>query len=176
MQAHVHHLDAELARLGVGRGGDDLHDLGAIRGHDALDRTLVDLVAQTAVGQLLQPLARTRLAAADREKIFERVLDAPLHVRIHQHVFLFLGQERLRVGVHGQDARIEVTQRVEERHLEVHTGHVVVAQHFTEAHNDDALALIHGVHRGGNGQHDDENNAQQGDELGLVHGVLVRLR
>src|SRR3989344_5741758 len=176
LDAHVHHHDAEFARLAVGVFGQDLHDLGAVGGYDLLHLALAEFIAQAAVDDLFQAPPGVQFLAADRKIILERVFDTPFDEGIHHHVFLFLGEERLRLRVQGQDARIEIARLVEERSLEVDPREVVIAQYLTKPDDDDLLALVHQVNGGLHRDQYQQNDAQQREQFGLVHGVVPRVR
>src|SRR3989344_3024869 len=176
LDAHVHHHDAEFARLAVGVFGQDLHDLGAVGGYDLLHLALAEFIAQAAVDDLFQAPPGVQFLAADRKIILERVFDTPFDEGIHHHVFLFLGEERLRLRVQGQDARIEIARLVEERSLEVDPREVVIAQYLTKPDDDDLFALVHQVNGGLHRDQYQQNDAQQREQFGLVHGVVPRVR
>ena len=168
-QAHIQHLDADLARIGIGLGAQHCHDLVAFAGHHFVDSALAEFFAHAGIDRLQQTRPGAYLVSAHADVILLHIHDAPLDERIHQHILLFRSNEALRIhGIQRENARIKIAHVLHQRHLEIQAGIGFDADHFAQLKHNRILALIHHKHAHAQ-QNQRGNRADQYIANTLVH-------
>ena len=76
-----------------------IKDFVTLARHHILHGTLAELFAQTSIDRLVQSRTGTRFITAHRNVIKAGINNAPLDVRINQHILFLRSDEALRISI-----------------------------------------------------------------------------
>src|SRR6267154_1969870 len=142
LHAHVHQVHAQSRRVAARLAKHLAGDRGTLGGNDLLQRALRHHALDPVLDDLRQTLAGQLDQSARGREVQRGVLDAPLHVEVHDQAAAVVRQERLAgVGLR-EDAAVEFGHHVP-RPLHMQPGRVVDAHDLAEFGANGELGFAH---------------------------------
>src|SRR5882672_8979885 len=142
LHAHVHQVHAQSGRIAARLTKHLTGDRSTLGGYDLLQRALRHHALDPVLDDLRQTLARQINESARGREVQRRILDAPLHVEVHDQAAAVVGEEGLAgVGLR-EKAAVELGHHVP-RPLHMQPGRVIDAHDLAEFGANGELRFAH---------------------------------